>query len=188
MPDVDLVKTPDPDLVKTGINGLDTILADGIPRGNIILLEGGIGTGKTTLGAEFVYRGATEFDEPGIIVLFEVSPDKIVRDAAELGWDLPALERAHKLKIIFTTRSVFAQEVQHADSVLLEEAAQIHARRIFVDGVPGASSVVGEDGCRGPRDTFQLLAEGLQREHLTAVLAVGATASHDQRQLALPEE
>ena len=82
----------DQDLVKTGITGLDAILSGGIPRGNIILLEGAIGTGKTTLGVEFVYRGASEFDEPGIIVLFEVSPDKLVRDAARLGWDLPALE------------------------------------------------------------------------------------------------
>ena len=36
---------PDADLVKTGINGLDAILSDGIPRGNVILLEGAIGTG-----------------------------------------------------------------------------------------------------------------------------------------------
>ena len=71
----------DRDLVKTGITGLDSILADGIPRGNLILLEGGIGTGKTTLGVEFIYRGAREFDEPGIIVLFEVSPERLVRDA-----------------------------------------------------------------------------------------------------------
>jgi len=102
----------DRDLVKTGISGLDSILSDGIPRGNLILLEGAIGTGKTTLGVEFVYRGASQFDEPGIIVLFEVSPDKIVRDAAQLGWDLPALERARKLKIIFTTRQV--QTILHA--------------------------------------------------------------------------
>ena len=46
------------DLVKTGISGLDAILSSGIPRGNVILLEGGIGTGKTTMGVEFVYRGA----------------------------------------------------------------------------------------------------------------------------------
>jgi circadian clock protein KaiC len=56
----------DRDLVKTGISGLDSILSDGIPRGNIILVEGAIGTGKTTLGVEFVYRGASQFDEPGI--------------------------------------------------------------------------------------------------------------------------
>ena len=35
------------DLVKSGIAGLDAILAEGIPRGNVILLEGAIGTGKT---------------------------------------------------------------------------------------------------------------------------------------------
>ena len=69
----------EPDLVQTGISGLDSILSDGIPRGNVILLEGAIGTGKTTFGVEFVYRGAAEFDEPGIIVLFEVSPEKLVR-------------------------------------------------------------------------------------------------------------
>mgnify|MGYP001792740501 CR=1 FL=1 len=76
---------PAQDLVKTGITGLDAILADGIPRGNVILLEGAVGSGKTTLGVELVYRGATEFDEPGIIVMFEVSPDKRVRDAANCG-------------------------------------------------------------------------------------------------------
>ena len=178
----------DRDLVKTGISGLDSILSDGIPRGNLILLEGAIGTGKTTLGVEFVYRGASQFDEPGIIVLFEVSPDRIVRDAAQLGWDLPALERARKLKIIFTTRQVFGQELQQADSMLLEEAEEMGARRLFVDGVPGVIGVPGSGGGVEARDTFHVLAEGLQRENLTAVLAVEATAFNDQRLLALPEE
>ena len=131
------------DLVRTGINGLDAILAGGIPRGNVILLEGGVGTGKTTLGVEFIYHGALEFDEPGIIVVFEVSPDRVFRDAAQLGWDLPALERERKLKIIFTTRQVFAQELQQADSLLLEEAAVIGARRLFVDGLPARSASAG---------------------------------------------
>ena len=115
------------------------ILSDGIPRGNVILLEGGIGTGKTTLGVEFVYRGASQFGEPGLIVLFEVSPEKLVRDAGRLGWDLPALERQGQLKIVFTTRQVFRQELQQADSLLLEEAAKMGARRIFVDGVAGVA-------------------------------------------------
>src|SRR5688572_8529636 len=103
---------PELDLVKTGISGLDVILSAGIPRGNVILVEGAIGTGKTTLGVEFVYRGATLYEEPGVIVLFEISPHKLVRDAARFGWDLPALERQHKLKIVFTTRQVFWQELQ----------------------------------------------------------------------------
>jgi circadian clock protein KaiC len=179
---------PERDVVQTGIVGLDSILSDGIPRGNIILLEGGIGTGKTTLGVEFVYHGANEFDEPGIIVLFEVSPDRLVRDAARLGWDLPALERAGKLKIIFTTRQVFGQELQQADSLLLEEAAQIGARRIFVDGIPGMAGPSGSDRRLEARETFHILAEGLQRENLTAALAVESTGFGEFRHAALPEE
>ena len=175
------------DLVRTGIRGLDSILANGIPRGNIILLEGGIGTGKTTMGVEFVYRGASQFDEPGIIVVFEVSPDRLVRDAARLGWDLPALERERKLKIIFTTRQVFAQELQQADSLFLEEAAEMGARRIFVDGVAGVRSGSSTNNVEA-RDSFHILAEGLQRENLTAVLAIEASEFNSSRQTALPEE
>ena len=154
------------DLVRTGVSGLDPILASGLPRRNVILVEGAIGTGKTTLGVEFVYRGATAFDEPGLIVLFEVSPDKLERDAAGFGWDLPALERKGRLRIIFTTRAVFRQELQQADSLLLEEAAKMGARRIFVDGVGGL--VDGAD-VHEPREAFQIMVEGLQRENLTAM-------------------
>ena len=173
------------DTVKTGIRGLDDILAGGLPRGNVILLEGAIGTGKTTLGVEFVYRGASEFDEPGIIVLFEVSPDKLVRDASLLGWDLPALERAGKLRIVFTTRQVFRQELQQADSLFLEQAAEMGARRLFVDGVAG---VVSGDEPGEAREVFHVLVEGLQREQLTAVLAVEASALDVAPRRALPEE
>lgn len=179
---------PERDLVKTGIAGLDDILTDGIPRGNIVLLEGGIGTGKTTMGVEFVYRGASEFGEPGIIVLFEVSPDRLVRDAGRLGWDLPRLELEGKLKIIFTTREVFGQELQQADSLLLELAAEMGARRIFVDGVAGVTGVLGSANGVEARDVFHVLVEGLQRENLTAVLAVEATAFSEDRATALPEE
>jgi circadian clock protein KaiC len=173
------------DLLETGISGLDVILSGGIPRGNVILLEGGIGTGKTTMGVEFIYRGATKFDEPGIIVVFEVSPDRLARDAACFGWDLRALEAQSKLKIIFTTRQIFRQELQQADSLLLEAAAALGARRIYVDGVAGAASAAG--GVER-RDSFHVLAEALQRENLTAAFAVEAAAGDQERDSALPEE
>ena len=173
------------DLVKTGVAGLDEILGGGIPRGNVILLEGAIGVGKTTLGVEFVYRGASQFNEPGIIVLFEVSPDKITRDALRFGWDLRELERKNQLKIIFTTRDVLRQELQQADSVLLEQAASIGARRIFIDGV---GRLVGGNGTSESRSAFHVLTEGLQRENLTAILAVEASALDGNSGVSLPEE
>ncbi len=162
---------PESDLVKTGIKGLDEVLFGGIPRGNIILVAGTAGTGKTTLGVEFVYRGARQFNEPGVIVLFEVAPDKLIRDAALFGWDLRELERDGRLKMVFTTRQVFQQELLQADSVLLAEAAEIGARRIFVDGLVRLPEPNGGE----PREAFHLLAEGLHRENMTAMLALEST-------------
>jgi circadian clock protein KaiC len=176
---------PQEDTVKTGIAGLDDILSGGIPRGNVILLEGLIGCGKTTMGVEFIYRGAKELGEPGIIVVFEVSPDKIMRDARSLGWDLAKLEQQGLLRIVFTTRDVLRQELHQADSVLLQEAANIGARRIFIDGV---GRLIGEDGNSESRSAFHVLTEGLQRENLTAILAVEASALNDNQPQFLPEE
>ncbi len=173
------------DLVKTGIAGLDDILSGGIPRGNVILVEGAIGCGKTTMGVEFIYRGASQFDEPGVVVVFEVSPDKLMRDALGFGWDLAELERQERLKIVFTTREVLRQELQQADSVLLEEAAKIGARRIFIDGV---ARLVGGNGTPESRSAFHVLTEGLQRENLTALLAVEASSLNGHGVASLPEE
>lgn len=178
---------PARDLVKIGIEGLDDILSGGLLRGSIVLVEGSAGTGKTTLGMEFIYRGATEFNEPGLIVLFEVSPDKLIRDAALFGWDFAELERQRRLKIVFTTRQVFQQEIQQADSLLLEEAAGIRAQRIFVDGLVRRTA----DGTNGGNvpEVFNLLAEGLQRERLTAMLGVEvAVADEAPLGAIVPEE
>lgn len=178
-----------PDLVRTGINGFDSLLSGGIPRGNVIVVEGPAGSGKTTLGLEFIYRGATEFGEPGLIVLFEVSPLKIVRDAAQFGWDLPDLERNGKVKIVFTTRSVLQQELQQADSLLLAEAARIGARRIFIDALQPLSATEGSNGSNGdPREAFHILAQGLHRENLTAMLAVEAPSLERMRLASPPVE
>jgi circadian clock protein KaiC len=122
-------------LVRTGIAGVDDLFHGGIPRTNVVLVEGGVGSGKTLFGVEFIYKGITEFNEPGIIVVFETSPAKLIRDAATMGWDLPALQAQKELQIVFTSPQVIEQELRSADSLLLEMAVEIGAKRIFIDGV-----------------------------------------------------
>src|SRR5690349_6165880 len=90
-------------LVQTGIAGFDEILLGGLLKGNVALVEGMPGTGKTTLALEFLYRGALQFDEPGIMVTFELSPHKIMRDAAGFEWKWRELQEAGKLKILYTS-------------------------------------------------------------------------------------
>jgi circadian clock protein KaiC len=164
-------------LVRTGIAGLDFILLGGIPRTNVILVEGSTGSGKTLLGVEFIYRGIVEFNEPGIIVVFEVSPDKLIRDAATLGWDLAELQAQKKLQIVFTSPQVLDQELRSPDSLLLETAAEMGAQRIFIDGIgllrqtSNAGNALAATGPGSYRETLQQLIEGLNREHLTTMLS-----------------
>lgn len=164
-------------VIRTGIAGLDALLLGGIPRSNVILVEGGVGTGKTLFGVEFIYQGITQFNEPGIIVVFETSPAKLIRDAAAMGWDLPALQAQKKLQIIFTSPQVIEQELRSADSLLLEMAVEIGAQRIFIDGI-GLLRQASNTGMPAPfsgpgsyRELLQQLIEGLDREHLTAMLS-----------------
>ncbi|MGA3185963.1 MAG: ATPase domain-containing protein [Bryobacteraceae bacterium] len=164
-------------MTKTGIEGLDEILYGGIPRANMILVQGAAGTGKTLMGVEFVYRGITAYDEPGIIVVFETNPTKLIRDAVLFGWELEELQRQNKLKVIFTSPEVLESELRSPNSLLLETAVEMGARRIFIDGI-GLLRPAPNDGVRLPgtgpgsyRELLQQLLEGLQRGNLTAIFA-----------------
>src|SRR6202022_2529806 len=121
--------------VKTGIPGLDSILLDGIPRTNVILVQGVTGRGKTFLGLEFIYQGIVQYNEPGLVVVFETSPDKLIRDAAGFGWNLDEMQQQKKLQIVFTSPQVLDQELRSPDSLLLEAATEMGAKRIFIDGL-----------------------------------------------------
>src|SRR5262249_25062726 len=176
------------DLIQTGIAGLDDILRGGVPKGNVLLVEGAAGTGKTLLGVEFIYRGVTVFHEPGLIVSFEVAPQKLIRDAASFGWDLETLQQQNQLKLLFTSPQVLSQELSSPDSLLLETAAEMGAQRIFVDGISLLRTVSDtvHNGGNGSgtegryRQLLQQLLEGLQRENLTALLSHEVTAIEQQ--------
>lgn len=63
----------------TGIEGLDDILGGGIPRGNMVLVAGSVGTGKTTLCLEFLVRGAERGERSLFLSVTEAS-DKLIQN------------------------------------------------------------------------------------------------------------
>jgi circadian clock protein KaiC len=78
----ELPKTP------TGISGLDEVTGGGLPQGRPTLVCGPAGCGKTLLAMEFLVRGITQFDEPGVFMAFEESADDLIANVASLGFDL----------------------------------------------------------------------------------------------------
>lgn len=85
---------------KTGISGLDGLMDGGLVEGSATLVSGGTGSGKTIFGLQFLYNGATKYDEPGVYVTLETRPNNLKIEAQQFGWDLEELEKKNSLIIV----------------------------------------------------------------------------------------
>lgn len=121
--------------VKTGIPGFDEMLGGGFLPQTANVIEGAPGTGKTTLGMQFIYNGITQFNEPGLIITFEEFPQQYYHDAAGFGWDFAQLEKDGLLKIIMTSPEVTRQDLENIDGIIEMQVAQMGIRRILVDSI-----------------------------------------------------
>ena len=125
----------------TGIAGLDELTQGGLPRGRPTLVSGRAGCGKTVLGLEFLVRGAVEFDEPGLIVSFEETPEELATNVASFGFDLNDLIARKKLALEFV--SIERHEIEETgeynlDGLFVRIAHAIRsvgAKRVLLDTI-----------------------------------------------------
>ena len=111
-----LVKTP------TGIQGFDEITDGGLPAGRPTLVCGGAGCGKTLFGMEFLVRGATQFNEPGVFMSFEETIDELIKNVSSLGFDLEELVRNKKMVL----------EHVHVERSEIEETGEYDLEALFI--------------------------------------------------------
>ena len=156
-------------LVKMGIPGLDEVMLGGLPRNNNVLVEGPPGSGKTTLGLGFIHAGAAFHDEPGVIVSFELEPEKLLRDARGFEWDMQRLIDAGRVRIIQTSPAALLAEFRTNDGVFAAELAAIGARRLLIDGLTPLR-LYAEAHDMPFREDVHLLVEGLTRLGVTTLV------------------
>lgn len=86
-----LSEGPAAERLGSGIPGLDDVMAGGFPARHLYLLEGEPGTGKTTMGLQFLLEGARQ-GESGLYVTLSETKEELIAVAASHGWSADALE------------------------------------------------------------------------------------------------
>lgn len=135
----------------TGIKGLDEITGGGLPARRPTLVCGGTGCGKTLLAMEFLVRGATQYDEPGVFISFEEKSDELITNFSSLGFDLNDLIAQQKLALDYV----------HIEKSEIEETGEYDLEGLFIR-IGYAIASIGAK--RVALDTIETLFSGFSKE------------------------
>ena len=119
------------DRVATGISGLDDMLNGGIPVKRHVAVYGGPGCGKTSLGFEFLYRGALA-GENGVYLTLEETEEDIVenmRNTFPMITDVPDLIKKKKLEVLKPDKL----ELDEVASIIEDRITDNDVRRAVID-------------------------------------------------------
>lgn len=128
--------------VSTGVAGLDEILHGGFPPNHVYLLEGDPGSGKTTLGLQFLREGIRRGEKVLYITLLHA--ERVLQEmAASHGWDLGGMEIASlisesgaELRVVEQTL-LPSSEVQltHVTEGVEEAVDRVKPARVVFDSI-----------------------------------------------------
>lgn len=127
-------KAPAINRLSMGIAELDEMLGGGIPEGDSLLIAGSSGTGKSLLATQFIAAGL-RLGEPGIIAVFEESPDEYAGRASTFGLDLVTSQQDGKLKVLYLRPLDLS--VDETMRAILDAITAAGAKRLVIDSLAG---------------------------------------------------
>ena len=190
--------------VPSGIPGLDELTGGGFISGDVILITGSPGCGKTTFGLQYLYRGAVDYKENGVFVTLEESPARVIRNTWQFGWDIERLVKENRMRIIRADPIAYSRCIPdrsknktppHIDlgSVMTEtlnkqiehHVNEIGAKRIFIDSI--TSLKISENEFQ-VRSVILELIKNLENLECTTILASEITPGASTRETFNVEE
>jgi circadian clock protein KaiC len=168
----------------TGIDGLDSILGGGFPRGSLVLVTGVPGVGKTSLALEFALRGAI-MGEKSLVLTTVERPEKLIASVPELYFFDRALVEQGTLE--FKEVSEFAvggpvyggHEAREQFTRLGESISSYirehRVRRLVIDTYHTIFYGIKEETV--PRDLLMSLSEAMYDNDCTGILVTDASPS-----------
>lgn len=129
------------DIAPTGIAGLDTVLAGGLTRNRIYLVQGDPGVGKTTLGLQFLLDGTRNGERVLYIGLSETA-DELKSVADSHGWTLDKIDifeysAADRLNEAGESTLFHPSEVELGEATkrMMEEVDRVKPSRVVIDSL-----------------------------------------------------
>jgi circadian clock protein KaiC len=158
----------------TGVDGLNEITGGGFPKGRPTLICGSAGCGKTVLAMQFLIKGITEYNEPGVFMSFEESAKDLAQNVKSLGFDLERSIAQKKLKIDYVR--VERSEIQETGEYDLEglfirlnhAIDSIGAKRVVLDTIESLFS--GLNNTAILRSEIRRLFQWLKEKGVTTVI------------------
>lgn len=117
--------------IKSGIPGLDGLIEGGFIKGSVNLIAGKTGSGKTLACLQILYKGAKDYNEPGLYISTSGQTAEDLRNdaRASFGWDLKALEKKGLFKII----ELAPYRVKNLPKVLAKILEKAKYKRVVID-------------------------------------------------------
>ena len=115
----------------TGILGFDELVEGGFPTGSVILLAGPPGSLKTIFGLEYIYNGASKFNEPSVFVSFQQTPEELKKQAVMFDWDFNPLEERGIVRMV----EIDVLKDNHPIDQIKKLVDEINAKRLVIDTI-----------------------------------------------------